>query len=300
VPSVARNCVQRGWAREGPIKTQSRIDVPRHQTSLASAPVAVAGVAWAGERGIQRVEVSVDDRAWEQAELADELLLARFGVPPQTPLAPGGRRQAGDHEPDREAVVDRQRLAVHPHRDQGGSPVEHLEREAGGPAVDGTADHLGCSDLDAGAVEHPLEGDTVPAGVPDQVATDLVGDACERDVGLGLGHLKQLGVGQRGGLLDQAGDPDHVGVVVDPWGAEGGVDAEEVVVRGEQWRDPLHVQRRRRRRGWQRICRRRQGDLAGQAARGRSRLQGPAGHREEDGGTGRGAGPHQHIPTRGR
>ncbi|WP_211262587.1 molybdopterin-dependent oxidoreductase [Nitriliruptor alkaliphilus] len=65
--------VRRGWAREGPIKTQSRIDVPRHGASLAAGPVAVAGVAWAGDRGIERVEVSVDDRAWEQAELADEL-----------------------------------------------------------------------------------------------------------------------------------------------------------------------------------------------------------------------------------
>jgi hypothetical protein len=53
--------------------TPSRRDVPRHRASLAAGPVAVAGVAWAGERGIDRVEVSVDDRAWEQAELADEL-----------------------------------------------------------------------------------------------------------------------------------------------------------------------------------------------------------------------------------
>jgi DMSO/TMAO reductase YedYZ molybdopterin-dependent catalytic subunit len=65
--------VQRGWAREGPIRTQCRIDVPRHRASLAAGPVAIAGVAWAGERGIDRVEVSVDDRAWEPAELADEL-----------------------------------------------------------------------------------------------------------------------------------------------------------------------------------------------------------------------------------
>jgi hypothetical protein len=65
--------VRRGWAREGPIKTQSRIDVPQHQTSVVAGSVPVAGVAWAGERGIDRVEVSVDDHAWEQAELADEL-----------------------------------------------------------------------------------------------------------------------------------------------------------------------------------------------------------------------------------
>jgi DMSO/TMAO reductase YedYZ molybdopterin-dependent catalytic subunit len=64
--------IRRGWAREGPIKTQSRIDVPRHEAQMAAGRVAVAGVAWAGERGIDRVEVAVDD-TWHEAELAAEL-----------------------------------------------------------------------------------------------------------------------------------------------------------------------------------------------------------------------------------
>ena len=61
--------VQRGWAKEAPIKTQSRIDTPFAGARLAPGPVAVAGVAWAQHRGIERVEVMVDDGGWEKAEL---------------------------------------------------------------------------------------------------------------------------------------------------------------------------------------------------------------------------------------
>jgi DMSO/TMAO reductase YedYZ molybdopterin-dependent catalytic subunit len=63
--------VPRGWSKEGPVKTQSRIDVPRG--SVAVGHVAVAGVAWAPHRGISRVEVQVDDGPWNEAELADAL-----------------------------------------------------------------------------------------------------------------------------------------------------------------------------------------------------------------------------------
>jgi DMSO/TMAO reductase YedYZ molybdopterin-dependent catalytic subunit len=59
-----------GWAKEGPILTQSRIDLPRARSGIAAGEVAVAGVAWAPDRGISRVEVQVDDGAWQEAELA--------------------------------------------------------------------------------------------------------------------------------------------------------------------------------------------------------------------------------------
>ncbi|MFF5179584.1 molybdopterin-dependent oxidoreductase [Micromonospora sp. NPDC000316] len=62
--------VPRGWSREGPIKTQSRIDAPRRRNRLTTGPVTVAGVAWAQHRGIRRVEVRVDDGPWQEAELA--------------------------------------------------------------------------------------------------------------------------------------------------------------------------------------------------------------------------------------
>ena len=50
--------IQRGWAKEAPVKTQSRIDTPADGARLAAGRVAVAGVAWAQHRGIERVEVA--------------------------------------------------------------------------------------------------------------------------------------------------------------------------------------------------------------------------------------------------
>ncbi len=64
---------RRGWAERAPIKTQSRIDVPRGFAQLAPGRVAVAGVAWAQTRGISKVEVQVDDGPWVPARLADAL-----------------------------------------------------------------------------------------------------------------------------------------------------------------------------------------------------------------------------------
>jgi hypothetical protein len=61
--------IPRGWAKEAPIKTSSRIDVPRPGASVPSGNVVVAGVAWAPTRGISRVEVAVDEGAWVEAKL---------------------------------------------------------------------------------------------------------------------------------------------------------------------------------------------------------------------------------------
>jgi DMSO/TMAO reductase YedYZ molybdopterin-dependent catalytic subunit len=59
----------RGWSELGPIKVQSRIDVPRG--SVAAGSVTVAGVAWAQHTGIGKVEVRADDGGWVTAELAE-------------------------------------------------------------------------------------------------------------------------------------------------------------------------------------------------------------------------------------
>ena len=59
-----------GWAARAPILTQSRIDVPRDGASVAAGHVAVAGVAWAPDRGISGVEVKVDDGAWTPARIS--------------------------------------------------------------------------------------------------------------------------------------------------------------------------------------------------------------------------------------
>ncbi|GJJ17588.1 molybdopterin-dependent oxidoreductase [Mycolicibacterium mageritense] len=60
-----------GWSARGPIKTQSRIDVPRSGQTVARGPVRFGGVAWAQNRGIRGVEVRIDDGDWLPAQLGE-------------------------------------------------------------------------------------------------------------------------------------------------------------------------------------------------------------------------------------
>jgi hypothetical protein len=62
----------RGWSAEGPIKTMARVEVPRSFASVAAGAIPIGGVAWAQQRGISAVEVSVDGGAWEPVTLAAE------------------------------------------------------------------------------------------------------------------------------------------------------------------------------------------------------------------------------------
>ncbi|GAA0368044.1 hypothetical protein GCM10009530_17510 [Microbispora corallina] len=61
----------RGWSAKGPIKTESRIDVPRDGDDVSGGRTTIAGVAWAQHRGVAAVEVQVDGGPWRQATLAD-------------------------------------------------------------------------------------------------------------------------------------------------------------------------------------------------------------------------------------
>jgi DMSO/TMAO reductase YedYZ molybdopterin-dependent catalytic subunit len=56
-----------GWSKEAPILTQSRIDTP--VTDFAAGRVAIAGIAWAPDRGVSKVEVGIDG-AWYPATLS--------------------------------------------------------------------------------------------------------------------------------------------------------------------------------------------------------------------------------------
>jgi DMSO/TMAO reductase YedYZ molybdopterin-dependent catalytic subunit len=56
-----------GWSKEAPILTQSRIDTPTG--NVAAGRVPIAGVAWAPDRGISKVEVGIDD-TWYEARLS--------------------------------------------------------------------------------------------------------------------------------------------------------------------------------------------------------------------------------------
>ena len=58
-----------GWSAKAPIKTASRIDVPRNGSRLDAGSVTIGGVAWAQHRGIKAVEVRVADGPWQPAQL---------------------------------------------------------------------------------------------------------------------------------------------------------------------------------------------------------------------------------------
>jgi DMSO/TMAO reductase YedYZ molybdopterin-dependent catalytic subunit len=62
-----------GWSARGPIKTASRIDVPRSGANPAAGPFTAAGVAWSPQRGIAGVQVQLDGGAWQSAPLAAAL-----------------------------------------------------------------------------------------------------------------------------------------------------------------------------------------------------------------------------------
>lgn len=59
----------RGWSPLGPVKTASRIDVPRSGAKVNAGMVAVAGVAWRQHVGISKVQVRVDGGGWHDAQL---------------------------------------------------------------------------------------------------------------------------------------------------------------------------------------------------------------------------------------
>src|SRR5689334_3332119 len=48
------------WSQQAPIKTESRIDVPKRRSTVAAGQVTIAGVAWAQRQGIEAVEVGID------------------------------------------------------------------------------------------------------------------------------------------------------------------------------------------------------------------------------------------------
>ena len=61
---------QRGYSAQAPVKTESRIDVPKPLSQVKAGRITVAGVAWAPAKGIAKVEVSADNGPWQQATLA--------------------------------------------------------------------------------------------------------------------------------------------------------------------------------------------------------------------------------------
>ncbi|MFL6514258.1 MAG: molybdopterin-dependent oxidoreductase [Chthoniobacterales bacterium] len=111
---------KQGWGPDFMVPTRSRIDVPFDQAVISLGqfvgPVEVKGVAYGGDRGISRVEVSFDDgQQWSDAEiyysggdLGWSLWRARGGWKPQAPgnyvmiaRATDGEGEVQEFDPDR-------------------------------------------------------------------------------------------------------------------------------------------------------------------------------------------------------
>jgi len=86
-----------GWGPDFIVPTRSRIDVPDHESSFflskLAGPIEVKGIAFGGDRGISRVELSFDDgKTWDEAsiyyagsDLAWSLWKASNGWTPKEP-----------------------------------------------------------------------------------------------------------------------------------------------------------------------------------------------------------------------
>jgi len=65
--------VPRGYADRAPVKTMARIDTPRSLQTIAPGPVPVGGVAWAQIRGVEAVEIRIDDGDFQPVQMAEAL-----------------------------------------------------------------------------------------------------------------------------------------------------------------------------------------------------------------------------------
>jgi hypothetical protein len=116
---------QQGWSATAVVRTQSRIDTPSR--ARASEPTWIAGVAWAGIRGIAGVDVSTDGgRSWQAARLHEPL--SRWAWTQWayrwTPPRPGRYTVASRATDGTGAVQDAQRRLPHPSGASGYHRVE--------------------------------------------------------------------------------------------------------------------------------------------------------------------------------
>lgn len=88
----------RGWSDEARVKTMSRIDTPAHGSTVSTRGAETGGIAFAGDRGIHQVEVSLNDgNTWRKAMLKPTLgsytwvLWGLVWEPPSAPANAGAR-----------------------------------------------------------------------------------------------------------------------------------------------------------------------------------------------------------------
>ena len=140
-------------------------------------------------------------------------------------------------------MLERQRLAVHPDRQQCVPPVgEHRQRGSRGPSVGAAGQHHVRAGARASLREQLTDRPSEPQRVADERAADLVGHARQRGMPLHERLGEQLGPGQPHLVVDLAPDPQRPVLGSQPRHDEGRVDAVEVRVRHDPRRHPGDVQ----------------------------------------------------------
>jgi hypothetical protein len=103
-----------------PVRPSACIDAPANHSRYPAGTLAVAGVAWAPPAGVAAVEIRVDDRPWQPADLAVELAPAAWR-----------RWRADVHVPTGHHRVQ-VRCVDRTGRSQDGSPADLFPSGAGG------------------------------------------------------------------------------------------------------------------------------------------------------------------------
>ena len=86
---------QRGWTDDPVVKTMSRIDTPATKTVEPRGPLQLGGVAFAGDRGISKVELSLDaGTTWVEVDETTEALSAYTWIIWKAQALPGSSRHA--------------------------------------------------------------------------------------------------------------------------------------------------------------------------------------------------------------
>ena len=190
--------------------------------------------------------------------------------------------QPGHDQPCRVAVLERERLAVHPDRHERVTTVERGDGEAARPAVDRPADDLVGVVVDAGVSQQVVEAHAEPSRRADQPAAHLVRDTGHRHVRLDDLALEQLLVRQLERPADHARDLQTPTVHRHARHGQRRVDPVEVAVRREERRHAGDPCRDRCRGHRQRVDRGRQGEvgaLVGDVVARREAPSGEADHR---------------------
>ncbi|KNX36462.1 molybdopterin-dependent oxidoreductase [Luteipulveratus halotolerans] len=64
---------KRDWATDAPVKPSARIDTPASLAQVKRGVVTIGGVAWAQRHGVAKVEVSIDEKPWQPAQLGPDI-----------------------------------------------------------------------------------------------------------------------------------------------------------------------------------------------------------------------------------